>query len=49
MLLFEGTGAIWRDTLVFVDRETRTYWSAATGLALSGPLAGRRLGEFRPS
>ena len=25
------------------DRETGTYWSAATGLALSGPLAGRRL------
>jgi len=43
VLLFEGTGAIWRDTLVFVDRQTRTYWSAATGLALSGPLAGRRL------
>ncbi len=42
-LLFESTGALWRDTLVFRDRETRTYWSAATGLALSGPLAGQRL------
>ncbi|MEO8189224.1 MAG: DUF3179 domain-containing (seleno)protein [Acidobacteriota bacterium] len=42
-LLFESTGALWRDTLVFRDRETGTYWSAATGLALSGPLAGQRL------
>jgi hypothetical protein len=42
-LLFEGTGALWRDTLVFRDRETRTYWSAATGRAISGPLAGRQL------
>ena len=25
------------------DRETGTYWSAATGRALSGPLAGQRL------
>jgi hypothetical protein len=25
------------------DRETGTYWTAATGVALSGPLAGRRL------
>ncbi|MCA1581779.1 MAG: DUF3179 domain-containing protein [Acidobacteria bacterium] len=42
-LLFESTGALWRDTLVFRDRETATYWSAATGVALSGPLAGERL------
>jgi uncharacterized protein DUF3179 len=42
-LSFEGTGALWRDTLVFRDRETRTYWSAATGRGISGPLAGRRL------
>jgi hypothetical protein len=42
-LLFEGTGALWRDTLVFRDRETRTYWSAATGRAISGALAGRQL------
>ncbi|MEP6471731.1 MAG: DUF3179 domain-containing (seleno)protein [Acidobacteriota bacterium] len=43
MLTFENSGALWRDTLVLRDRETGTYWSAATGLALSGPLAGRRL------
>ncbi|MDQ2869438.1 MAG: DUF3179 domain-containing protein [Acidobacteriota bacterium] len=42
-LLFESTGALWRDTLVFRDRETATYWSAATGVALAGPLAGERL------
>lgn len=42
-LLFESTGALWRDTLVFRDRTTGTYWSAATGLALLGPLAGERL------
>jgi hypothetical protein len=40
---FENSGALWRDTLVLRDRETGTYWSAATGLAISGPLAGRRL------
>jgi uncharacterized protein DUF3179 len=43
VLSFENSGALWRDTLVLRDRETGTYWSAATGLALSGPLAGRRL------
>ena len=42
-LTFENSGALWRDTLVLRDRETGTYWTAATGLALSGPLAGRRL------
>ncbi|MEP6801918.1 MAG: DUF3179 domain-containing (seleno)protein [Acidobacteriota bacterium] len=42
-LLFESTGALWRDTLVFRDRETATYWSAATGVGLAGPLAGQRL------
>lgn len=43
VLSFENSGALWRDTLVLRDRETGTYWSAATGLALSGPLAGKRL------
>lgn len=42
-LTFENSGALWRDTLVLRDRETGTYWTAATGVALSGPLAGRRL------
>jgi hypothetical protein len=43
VLEFENSGALWRDTLVLRDRQTGTYWTAATGLALSGPLAGERL------
>jgi hypothetical protein len=43
ILTFENSGALWRDTLVLRDRETGTYWSAATGLALSGPLVGQTL------
>jgi hypothetical protein len=43
VLTFENSGALWRDTLVLRDLETGTYWSAATGAALSGPLAGREL------
>jgi Protein of unknown function (DUF3179) len=42
-LTFENSGALWRDMLVLRDRETGTYWSPATGLGLSGPLAGERL------
>jgi hypothetical protein len=43
ILSFENSGALWRDTLVMRDRETGTYWTVATGRALSGPLAGERL------
>jgi hypothetical protein len=43
ILEFENSGALWRDTLVLRDRRTGTYWSAATGIALHGPLAGERL------
>jgi hypothetical protein len=43
VLTFENSGALWRDTLVLRDIETGTYWTAATGVALSGPLAGKRL------
>jgi Protein of unknown function (DUF3179) len=42
-LTFENSGALWRDTLVLRDRETGTYWTPATGRALSGPLAGETL------
>jgi hypothetical protein len=42
-LEFENSGALWRDTLVLRDRQTGTYWSAATGAAISGVLAGARL------
>jgi hypothetical protein len=43
VLTFEPSGALWRDTLVLRDRETGTYWSAATGRALFGALLGSRL------
>jgi Protein of unknown function (DUF3179) len=43
VLTFEPSGALWRDTLVLRDRETGTYWSAATGRALFGTLLGSRL------
>jgi hypothetical protein len=42
-LVFENSGALWRDTLVLRDTETGTLWTAATGAALFGPLSGRRL------
>jgi Protein of unknown function (DUF3179) len=42
-LTFENSGALWRDTLVLRDRETGTYWTAATGRALAGPLRGAAL------
>ena len=42
-LTFDNSGALWRDMLVLRDRQTGTYWSPATGLGLSGPLAGERL------
>jgi hypothetical protein len=42
-LTFENSGALWRDTLVLRDRETGTYWTAATGRALAGPLFGKAL------
>ncbi len=43
VLTFINSGALWRDTLVLQDRETGTFWTAATGEGLHGPLAGERL------
>jgi hypothetical protein len=43
VLEFRNSGTLWRDSLVLRDRETGTYWSAATGRALYGPLVGERL------
>jgi hypothetical protein len=43
VLEFRNSGSLWRDSLVLRDRETGTYWSAATGRGLYGPLAGERL------
>ncbi len=40
---FQNSGALWRDTLVLRDRQTGTYWSAATGRGLDGPLSGESL------
>jgi Protein of unknown function (DUF3179) len=42
-LTFINSGALWRDTLLIQDRETRTLWTVATGVAIFGPLAGERL------
>lgn len=42
-LTFVNSGALWRDTLVLQDRETGTLWTAATGMALTGPLLGEQL------
>jgi len=42
-LTFENSGALWKDMLVLRDKETGTYWTPATGRALSGPLAGESL------
>ena len=42
-LTFVNSGALWRDTLVLQDLETGTLWTAATGRALWGSLAGERL------
>jgi hypothetical protein len=43
VLVFQNSGALWRDTLVLRDTATGTFWSAATGRALHGPLLGRQL------
>src|SRR5262249_41300547 len=42
-LTFENSGALWRDTLVFRDKETGSYWTPATGEAILGPLTGQTL------
>jgi hypothetical protein len=42
-LTFVNSGALWRDTLVLKDLETGTLWTAATGRAIFGPLAGEEL------
>jgi hypothetical protein len=43
LLTFINSGALWRDTLVLQDLETGSLWTAATGAAIYGPLAGRKL------
>lgn len=46
MLDLGVSGSLYRDALVFYDRETGSYWSQVTGEALRGPLAGKKLAEI---
>lgn len=43
ILTFSASGTLERQVLVMEDRETQTRWSQLTGLAIDGPLRGRRL------
>ncbi len=45
VLDFGVSGALYRDALVFYDRETGSYWSQINGEALRGPMTGKRLSE----
>jgi hypothetical protein len=42
-LTFIVSGKLWRDSLIMMDRETRTLWSHVTGEAIHGELKGTRL------
>jgi len=42
-LTFIVSGKLWRDSLIMMDRETRTLWSHVTGEAIHGKLKGTRL------
>jgi hypothetical protein len=42
-LSFAASGMLWRDSLVMMDRQTKTLWSHVTGEALRGHFEGRRL------
>jgi len=42
-LSFMASGSLWRDALVFMDRETRSLWTQHDGRALKGPAADRGL------
>ncbi|GIU99150.1 MAG: hypothetical protein KatS3mg014_0766 [Actinomycetota bacterium] len=43
LLDFGTSGKLYNSNLVMYDRQTETYWSQATGLAILGPLTGERL------
>lgn len=45
VLEFGVSGALYRDALVFYDRETASYWSQVDGEALRGPMKGTKLTE----
>jgi len=42
-LTFIVSGKLWRNGMVMQDLETGSLWSQVTGVAIAGPLAGRRL------
>ena len=43
---FGVTGTLWRDALVFFDRETDSYWSQINGTAIRGDHEGKVLSEI---
>lgn len=45
-LRFGHEGVLYRGAFVMYDHQTESKWNHATGLALSGPLAGRRLRQL---
>ncbi len=42
-LTLEASGALYKDALVMLDRETQTLWTQIDGSGMRGPLAGRKL------
>lgn len=46
VLSFGHSGWLWRNAYLLYDRETDSLWHNATGIAMSGPMRGRRLGRF---
>jgi hypothetical protein len=43
---FGVSGALWRDALIFFDRETESYWSQIDGRSLTGDHKGKRLTKY---
>jgi len=46
ILTFAASGTLERQVLVMEDLQTQTRWSQLTGLAIDGPLRGRRLHQL---
>lgn len=46
ILTFTASGTLERQVLVMEDSQTQTRWSQLTGLAIDGPLRGRRLRQL---
>jgi hypothetical protein len=43
---FGVSGTLWRDALIFFDRDTESYWSQIDGRALIGDHKGKRLTKY---